>query len=110
MSNIYYQVGKKIRLYRKARKLTQEELGEILQIDQSYIGRIERGDINITLETITKIADALDVKPSQLLEEDQYSSIDKLKSETLDKITLMLLSRNTSELQIVHMLLKEAFY
>ncbi|WP_430161796.1 helix-turn-helix domain-containing protein [Paenibacillus lautus] len=36
-------------MYRKARKLTQEELGEYLQIDQSYLGRIERREVNITL-------------------------------------------------------------
>uniref|UniRef100_UPI00403EDEAF helix-turn-helix domain-containing protein n=1 Tax=Paenibacillus sp. FSL R5-0744 TaxID=2921656 RepID=UPI00403EDEAF len=37
-----------MRLYRKARKLTQEQLGDRLQIDQSYLGRIERGEVNIS--------------------------------------------------------------
>ena len=40
-----YSGRKKIRLYRKARSLTQEELGEYLEIDQSYLGRIERGKL-----------------------------------------------------------------
>lgn len=62
-------VGNMIRKYRRANKYTQEELGEILQIDQSYLGRIERGEINITLDTLFKIANSLRVKPSELLED-----------------------------------------
>ncbi|MDQ0049251.1 transcriptional regulator with XRE-family HTH domain [Paenibacillus polymyxa] len=108
MANIYLQVGKKIRLYRKAMKLTQEELGEQLQIDQSYLGRIERGEINITLETLAKISKALHVRPVQLLEDDKNHSNEKLKSETLDKIDSTLLSLSNQELQVVHRLIKEA--
>ncbi|SEO72688.1 helix-turn-helix domain-containing protein [Paenibacillus sp. OV219] len=82
MFNINASVGKKIRLYRKAMNLTQDELGEILHIDQSYLGRIERGEINVTLETLWKISDALQINPSQLLETSSRSS-DKVRADTL---------------------------
>ncbi|WP_145151789.1 helix-turn-helix domain-containing protein [Paenibacillus xylanexedens] len=108
MSNIYLQVGKKIRLYRKAKKLTQEELGEQLRIDQSYLGRIERGEVNITIETLDKIAMSLDILPSQLLEDEKRNVMNKTKAEMLDKIDTTLLSLSSKELEVVHRLIKDA--
>ncbi|PQP83585.1 transcriptional regulator [Paenibacillus sp. PCH8] len=108
MSNIFLRVGKKIRLYRKARKLTQEELGELLQIDYSYLGRIERGEVNITLETLSKIANALHIAPSQLLEDDKHYSKDKIKIEILEKIDTTILSLSSKELEVLHRLIKDA--
>ncbi|QCT04384.1 DNA-binding helix-turn-helix protein [Paenibacillus algicola] len=107
MSNPYLQVGKKIRLYRKARKLTQEELGEILKIDQSYIGRIERGEVNITLDTIYKISDALQITPVQLLEDEKNDREGKLRTDILDKIDILLIPLTVDELQGVHRVIKE---
>jgi transcriptional regulator with XRE-family HTH domain len=107
MSNLYLQVGKKIRLYRKARKLTQEELGEYLQIDQSYLGRIERGEVNITLDTLYKISDALHVHPAWLLEDEKDSRKGQVRSEILDNIDSLLVPLTNDELLIVQRLLKE---
>ncbi|MEF7440625.1 helix-turn-helix transcriptional regulator [Paenibacillus lautus] len=107
MSKLYIQVGKKIRLYRKARSLTQEELGEYLEIDQSYLGRIERGEINITLDTLYKISKALRIHPAQLLEDEKHVSDEDLRSEILDKIDTLLIPLTNDELQRVHRLLKE---
>lgn len=105
MSTIYTDVGKKIRVYRKANNYTQEELGEILKIDQSYLGRIERGEINVTLETLFKIADALKISPSQLFEIRNERS--KVRSDALEKIDALLHTLDTSDLQVIHRLLKE---
>lgn len=107
MSNPYLQVGKKIRLYRKARKLTQEELGEYLKIDQSYIGRIERGEVNITLETLYKISNALRINPFQLFEDEKNGRPQKSKSEILDKIDTLLIPLTADELQGIHRVIKE---
>lgn len=78
-----------------------------MQIDQSYLGRIERGEVNITLDTLYKLSDALQVSPAALLEEDKNRPDGKLKSETLDKIDTLLLPLTNEELQGVHRLLKE---
>ncbi|MGV7116678.1 helix-turn-helix domain-containing protein [Paenibacillus kyungheensis] len=106
MSNIYLEVGNKIRFYRKINKFTQEELGEILDIDQSYLGRIERGEINITLETLTKIAEALHIKPFKLLEYSEKDS-DIKKNEVLNKIDFSLSTLNVLELTNLHSILEE---
>lgn len=54
-------LGAKIRTLRKAKGYTQEQLGALIDTTESYVGQIERGTKNVTVETIEKIATALDV-------------------------------------------------
>jgi len=61
-------LGSNIYRYRKAAKYSQERLAELSGLHRTYIGAIERGERNISLENIVKIARALGVKPSDLLE------------------------------------------
>jgi transcriptional regulator with XRE-family HTH domain len=57
-----------IRRYRQERNLTIEELANLVDVDYSQIGRMERGVVNPNISIIFDIADALEIKPSQLLE------------------------------------------
>ena len=66
MDEIAKQVGLRIRELRKARGLSQEALGEKGGFHYSYIGQIERGEKNISLQNIAKIAEALEVGIHQL--------------------------------------------
>ncbi|KAF6559402.1 helix-turn-helix transcriptional regulator [Paenibacillus sp. EKM202P] len=59
-------VGTRIRALRKEKGLSQESLGEKGGFHFSYIGQIERGEKNVSLINIAKIADALDVNLIQL--------------------------------------------
>lgn len=64
--------------------ITQEELAERADLHRTYIGAVERGEINITLFNICKIALALNVKPAQLMdfEEETLNAIaDKLQED-----------------------------
>ena len=61
--------GKKLKSLRIDRDLTQLELAEILDMSPNFIGMIERGERNTTVENVFKIARALNVKPSNLFEE-----------------------------------------
>lgn len=61
------EVGKRIRIVRRKSKLTQEEVAEKAKIHVSTLGRIERGESNPPLQTISRIAQALKVKPKELL-------------------------------------------
>lgn len=58
--------GKKIRELRLAKGWTQEELAEQTGIHSTYIGGVERGERNLGLDNILKIARALGVRPSAL--------------------------------------------
>ena len=67
MSELSVAIGQLIRNRRTQQKLTQESLALQCGIDRSYMGRIERGEVNITLEKIYELAKALDVTPKNLL-------------------------------------------
>ena len=63
-------VADNIRRYRKLVGLSQEELGEKAGLHRTYIGSVERGERNITLDSLEEIANALQVAPVQLVIED----------------------------------------
>lgn len=65
---ILIKFGKKIRLLRKERQLSQEELSFRAGLHRTYIGMIERGEKNITLSNIEKIAKSLNIEIRDLFE------------------------------------------
>ena len=69
MSELSKLIGQRIRNYRTKQKLSQERLAELSGCHPNYIGQVERGEKNATLESIEKIASALGVPLSQLFEE-----------------------------------------
>lgn len=67
MSELTIQFGQLVRKYRKERNMSQEQLALLCNIDRSYLGRIERGEVNPTLEKIYKLSNVLSIKASDLL-------------------------------------------
>ena len=61
--------GKRLKALRLDHILTRLELAEILDMSPNFIGMIERGERNTTVENVFKIARALNIKPSNLFEE-----------------------------------------
>jgi len=61
-------LGKTIRVLRLQKKLSQEELAHIAELDRSYVGQVERAERNISFKNLCKIADALDVSVSKMTE------------------------------------------
>jgi transcriptional regulator with XRE-family HTH domain len=59
--------GNKVRSVRKERGWSQEELADICELDRTYIGGIERGERNVSIMNIAKIAQALGVTASSLI-------------------------------------------
>lgn len=62
-------LGAAVRARRKAALLSQEALADRAEIDRSHMGKIERGERNVTLLNVLRIAQALDCKPSELMAE-----------------------------------------
>lgn len=62
-------IGKKIRKLRKDKGLSQEELGAEAELDRTYISDIELGTRNFGIKNLIKIAKALNVKVTHLLNE-----------------------------------------
>lgn len=65
-------LGTIIRAKRAEKGLSQEALAVDAEIDRSYMGGIERGHHNLTLINLHKIASALGIKPSELLQAAGY--------------------------------------
>jgi len=67
MSELSITIGQLIRNQRVQKKITQEALALQCGIDRSYMGRIERGEVNITIEKLYEIASVLEIKVKELL-------------------------------------------
>lgn len=67
MSDLTVSFGLKVREQRKLKQLSQERLALLCNIDRSYMGRIERGEVNITLEKLYELAKVLETSPKKLL-------------------------------------------
>lgn len=67
-------LGIVIKNLREEKGISQMELGFRADLDRTYIGSVERGERNVSLLNLLKIADALDVHVSKLLEWNQVKS------------------------------------
>ncbi|RON63305.1 helix-turn-helix domain-containing protein [Pseudomonas fluorescens] len=61
------KLGAAVRARRLAHSLSQEALADAAQIDRSHMGKIERGERNVTFLNILRIANAIGCTPSELL-------------------------------------------
>jgi len=59
--------GRAVIRLRKRRKISQEKLAQLAGINRTYMGDVERGERNLALQNMEKIANALGVKLSQLI-------------------------------------------
>lgn len=68
MSDIAKTVGQRIRNFRTQKGLSQDKLAEYAGVHPTYIGQLERGEKNATLESIERITSALQISLSDLFE------------------------------------------
>lgn len=68
MADIKKTIGKRIRNYRTQLGYSQEKLAELSGCHPTYIGQLERGEKNATIESVDKIASAMDISLSKLFE------------------------------------------
>lgn len=62
------QIGERLRAYRNQKGWSQEELAERAGVHPTYIGQLERGEKNATIESISRVSDALGIPLSVLFE------------------------------------------
>ena len=67
MSDVSIRFGKKLRRLRTERQMSQEEFAAQANLHRTYVSSVERGERNVTIETIEKLAHALGVPLSDLM-------------------------------------------
>ena len=65
--NLQRTVGENLRRIRRERGLSQEKFADTLGVHRTYMGGLERGERNLTLKSLEKIARVLEVDPLELL-------------------------------------------
>lgn len=69
------EFGKIVRTWRVSLSFSQEKLAELSNLNANYVGCVERGERNISIETIYKIAHGLRTNPKNLLPEIKLEGI-----------------------------------
>jgi|GEM_PF-787988 len=80
------RIATQIRVYRKHKKMTLEGLSKKADIDDTYLGRVERGEINITLSTLEKIIGGLGMTEAEFFSFLDLESEDPLLAELMREV------------------------
>jgi transcriptional regulator with XRE-family HTH domain len=67
MQDIQKQVGANIRAWRMKKKMTQAVFADRAGLNRAHVGEIERGESNVTIQTLKLIADTLKIKVVELV-------------------------------------------
>ena len=102
----YYEIGQRIRKIRKARKLSQEELAEKIDISTTHMSHIETGNTKLSLPVLVDISLALDVSLDELVFGNQNTGSIK----TMDEIAGTLDSCNVKEKKMLAEIIKSVKY
>lgn len=60
-------VGRNLRAYRMERGLSQEAFAEVLGVHRTYMGGVERGERNLTLKSVERMAEKLEMEALELM-------------------------------------------
>lgn len=69
MKPLQKRLGRAIRRLRKAAGYSQEDFADFVGVHRTYMGAVERGEVNISLKNMEKIAGSLEITASKLLRE-----------------------------------------
>ena len=66
--DLFDRIAHNIKIERAIKRITQEQLAELVGVHEKYIGVIEAGRQNVTLKTLNRIANSLDIEITKLFE------------------------------------------
>jgi transcriptional regulator with XRE-family HTH domain len=82
-------VGRNIRAYREAEGVSQEAFADVLEVHRTYMGGIERGERNLTLRSLERLAEGLRLDPLVLLREAPAKDDDQVQTATTSIICVL---------------------
>lgn len=103
------QVGEQIRYYRKKNGISQETLALIADVNPAYVGQIERGVKNPTINTLKKLTDTLGIDLATLFTPipDTKQPMSEIRKHETEKIMLAVNRLNDSELILLSQLITD---
>lgn len=101
--NIKKAFGEKLKRIRNKRKLTQEQLAEIIEISPKNLSKIEVGASFVSSETLEKILTALNITAEELFANDYIKSTEELINDIYKKIDSI--KKNQQKLEITYKML-----
>lgn len=109
--NLIRDFGISVKTYRQHLGISQEELAERANLHRTYISDIERGARNVSLESISKLATALEVSVSSLFSEEvQIQKPETTKSNSQDReiVDILLVEDNPDDVELTLQAFKKA--
>ncbi|WP_150272866.1 helix-turn-helix domain-containing protein [Paenibacillus tepidiphilus] len=108
MTKLRNSVGDRIRDIRKAKGLTQQQLAELSNLDDAYIGSVERGERNFSIDSLEKIIDALKVHPSEFFQSyDKTNKVEAAQREAVDEYTVAMQGLSVEEIERMKRIVRE---
>ena len=98
----YYAIGQRIRKIRKARKLSQEDLAEMVGISVTHMSHIETGNTKLSLPVLVNLASALEVRTDDLL----YDDTPIKRNAAIDAVVQLLDTCTTKEIRVIEDIVK----
>ena len=99
----YFEIGQRIRKFRKAKNLSQEQLAEIVCISVTHMSHIETGNTKLSLSVFAEIAKALEVQTDDLL----FDSVSGRKT-AINELSELFDSCTTRQIRIITDIVKSA--
>ena len=96
-------LGARIRFYRKQKGISQEKLAELCKLHPSYVGQIERGEKNITVDILHRLSLGLNIPMARLLQD--VDTMDTADSHSLSEILELLLRLSDGDIKKIKRLL-----
>ena len=106
-ADILKQFGDRVRDLRKAQGLSQEDLAEKADLHYTYIGGVERGERNLSLKSIERIALALKMDIGELFSQRSSTKEGTEGNKIIGEINKIIETKNTVVLQLIRQLVKD---
>lgn len=98
----YYEIGQRIRKYRKSNHYSQEELAEKVGISATHMSHIETGNTKLSLSVLVDLAKTLDVCTDELI----FSESINNKNKKMENICAMLEGCSPQQISIISDIVK----
>lgn len=105
--NNNFSLGDRLRELRQDRAMSQEQVANIAEITTAFLGQVERGTKNITVRTLEKVCNALNVTLPEFFStvKERDKSIDDISSQILHQLN----DKTDSEKQAILRMIKLVF-